>query len=73
MHAATSVTAGFSRFTLSRVQSDMLVLSAGLVLLNSAGKIEPEYQPPSSTNAAAPKAPPPRFVVEVSVAPSTCH
>lgn len=43
----------------------MLTPTPGLVLLNSAGKIEPDYQPPKDSSPAAPKAPPPRFVVEV--------
>ena len=45
--------------------ADVHALTAGLVLLNSAGKIEPDYQAPKASSPAPPKAPPPRFVVEV--------
>jgi hypothetical protein len=45
--------------------ADVMTPTAGLVLLNSAGKIEPDYQPPKESSPAPPKAPPPRFVVEV--------
>jgi len=48
-----------------RVAADAAAVVSGLVLLNSAGKIDPSYQPGDEVDLQASSSVPPRLLVEL--------